>query len=96
MAAVEIFHIERGFADEEVIGNHHAGDGAEQAGVADEPAENVGAEIAQQFPGHHEDADDAGDEAAGAERDQARIEVGEIVRGRDDVSGDVGVEGRDE
>ena len=29
-------------------------------------------------------------------RDAARIEIGEIVRGRDDVGGDVGVQRRDQ
>ena len=70
--------------------------GPEQAGVADQPAGDVGAVVAQQFPGHHQDADDAGDQAAGAEGDAARVEVREVVGGRDDVGGDVGVQGRDE
>src|ERR1019366_10130402 len=90
---LEIFELEMAAADDEVVGDHDTGDGAEKTGVAEEPAGDVGTVSREELPRHQEDADDAGDEAAGAEGDEARVEVREIVGGRDDVSGDVGVEG---
>src|SRR5260370_23650439 len=71
MGVVEIFEGEKFFADNEVIADEHAGDGTEKAGIADEPAEDVAAVVGHQFPGLHDDAHSASDEAAGAEADAA-------------------------
>ena len=88
--------VELGFADEEVVGDHDAGDGAEQAGVTDEPADDVGVGRREQLPWAHRQSKQPGDHATGAETNQAREQVGEVVGGRDDVSADVDVERGDE
>ena len=79
LADVEAFEVEGAGADDEVVGDHDAGDGAEEARVADEPAEDVGGEVGEEPPGHHGDAEQAGDEASGAEGDELWGEVGEVV-----------------
>src|SRR5271166_2408463 len=61
--AIKIGEAETAAAQEEIIADHDAGDGAEQSRVADEPAEDVGTVRGHELPGHHEDADKAGDEA---------------------------------
>ena len=53
VAVVEGGEVEAGAADEEVVGDHDAGYWAEEAGVADEPAEDVAAEGGHEFPRHH-------------------------------------------
>jgi len=45
LADIETFEIERLRTDDEVVRDHDAGDGAEKAGVADQPAEDVGGEV---------------------------------------------------
>ena len=78
LPAVEVVEEEGAAAEEEVVRDHDARDGAEQAGVADEPAGEVG-RGGKQAPGHDADAEDAGDEASGAEADVVGGEVGEVV-----------------
>ena len=63
--------------------------GPEQGAVADEPGEDVAGGIGDEFPRHHHDADDAGDQPADAEGDFPRGEVGKIIRGTDHVGGDI-------
>src|SRR5260370_33338220 len=75
---IEIADIQLGPADDEIIGDHDAGDRTQEAGISYEPAGDVGLRIAEQFPGHHSDADDSGADAARAERDASRIQVREI------------------
>src|ERR1043165_7428757 len=94
-AAIEIAEFELLLADEPVVGNQHARDRSETARVTNQPREDVARRIAEQSPRLHEYADDAGDESAGAKRDPLRKRVCEVVRGRDDVRGDVDREGRD-
>jgi hypothetical protein len=48
--------------------------------VADQPAEYVTAEGRHQLPRHHGEAEETRDQAAGAEADELRREVGEVVR----------------
>src|ERR1700756_883137 len=79
-------------ADNEVVADQNARDGTEKSGISDKPAKNVAAVIGHQFPGLHGDADEAGDQAAGAKADTARGKIREIVGGRDYVGGDVDVE----
>src|SRR5207247_10613586 len=79
LALIEIFDEEAFFAHDEVIADEDARDGSQKAGVTDEPAENVAAGIGHQFPGLHNDAHSAGNEAAGAETDAAGGQVGELV-----------------
>ena len=83
-------------ADEPVIGDQHAGDRAQAARIAEQPLENITARIGKQFPRLHQNADDAGDQTAGAERDPFRKSVGEIVGGRNDVGGDIDRQRRDD
>src|SRR5580704_7223099 len=71
VALIEILSGEISFADDKIIANQDAGDGAEETGVADEPAENITAVVGHELPRLHDDAHDAGDEAAGAEADAA-------------------------
>ena len=94
VAPVERFEVELRPADQEVVGDHNAGNRTEQAGIADQPAEDVVVEARQQFPRHHRQAEKAGDQPARAERDQLRIEVGNIVRRRDDIRRDIDVQRR--
>src|ERR1700731_4623052 len=96
LALIKIFNEEEFLAHDEIIADEDAGDGAEKTGIADEPAEDVAAGVRHQFPRLHDDAHGAGDEAAGAETDAARRKIREIVGGRDDVGGDVDVEGSHE
>src|SRR5271155_2290020 len=56
-AAIERVCIELCFANKEVVGDHDACDRAKQAGVADEPSEDVAAEGLHQFPRHHGEAE---------------------------------------
>ena len=83
-------------ADEVVVENHDAGDGAEERGAANEPAEDVGTVTGHELPRHHEDADDTGDESTGAEGNEAGTKIGEIVRRGDNVGSNVSVECGDE
>ena len=76
-------------AKDEVVGDQDAADRSEQRAVADEPGENVAARIGDQFPRHHQHADDAGDQPAHAEGNLARREMREIIRRADDVRRDV-------
>src|SRR5256885_6526019 len=62
---------------------------------SNEPAEDVAAVVRHQLPRLHDDAHGASDQAAGTETDAARRKIREIVGGRDDVGGDVDVEGGD-
>src|SRR3979490_1416204 len=92
MALIEVFDDQEFLAHDEVIADENAGDGAEKTGVADEPAEDVAAVVGHQLPGLHDDAHGAGDQAAGAETDAPRREIGKIVRRGNDVGSDVDVE----
>lgn len=64
---IEIHEAELAFADEKIVGNHDATDGAEQSAVADQPGKNVTGRIGQKFPGHDQHSDDSGDETARSE-----------------------------
>src|SRR5262249_53655052 len=88
-AAVEIDRIERAAADDEVIGDHDSGDWTEKTGIAHQPSEDIALKIREKLPRHHQDADNPGDEAAGAKGNQARVQIGEVVRWRDYVRGNV-------
>ena len=79
----------------EIVGDHDSTDRSEQRAVADEPGENVTGRVGHQFPRHHQNADDAGDESADAERNLLRREMREIIRRTNDIGGDVGRQRRD-
>src|SRR5690242_9999963 len=91
-AAVKIFGGEYGFAYDEIITDQNSGNGAEKAGVADEPGENVTAIAGEELPGLHQQAHDGGDEDTGTKTDAARSKIREIVGRGDDVGSDVDVE----
>src|ERR1700732_1018427 len=93
LALIKILDEEEFLAHDKIVADENAGDGAEKSGVADEPSEDVAAVVRHQLPRLHDDAHGAGDEAASAETDAARRKIREIVGGRDDVGGDVDVEG---
>src|ERR1043165_1435863 len=59
-AAIQIAELETLLAHQPVVGNQHAGDRAESAGVADEPREDVPGRIREQAPRLHQYADDSG------------------------------------
>src|SRR5436190_10065020 len=88
---IKVLDNEKLLAEDEVVANEHARDGAEKTGVADQPAENVAPVVRHQFPRLHDDAHGAGDQAAGAETDAARRKIREIVGGRNHVGSDVDV-----
>ena len=78
---VEGVEIQYPTAIDKIIRDQDSADGSEQAAVGDEPGEDVSVGIGDQFPRHHEDADDAGDESAGAAGNQFGGELGKIVGG---------------
>src|SRR2546422_2583208 len=86
-AAVEVFHQDDFFAQHEVVADQHAGDGAEKAQVAHQPAKNVAAIVGKQLPRLHQNAYRAGHQTPHAEADAPRVEIGKIVCGRDNVRG---------
>src|SRR3989440_1409041 len=88
---IKVLDNEKLLAEDEVVANEHARDGAEKTGVANQPAENVAPVVRHQFPGLHDDAHGAGDQAAGAETDAARRKIREIVGGGNHVGSDVDV-----
>src|SRR5947207_410962 len=66
-----VFSIKRGhvqlFAPVNVIiRDHDSADRSEQRAVTDQPGKNVTRRIGHQFPWHHDDANDTGDESASA------------------------------
>ncbi len=67
--------------------------GPSKRAVADQPGEDVAGWVGHQFPRHHHDADDAGDQAADAKGNLARSEMREVVRRTNDIGGDVRGEG---
>src|SRR6516162_3400616 len=89
---VKVLNGENFLAHHEIIADQNAGDGAEKAGVANEPGKNVTPVARQQLPGLHEEAHNGGDHAAGTKTDAARGKIGEVVGGRDDVGGDVDIQ----
>src|SRR6267143_5855780 len=93
MAPIKILDEEDFLAHHEIIADEYARDRPEKTGVANEPAENIASVVRHQLPRLHDDAHGASDQAAGTETDAARREIREIVGGRDDVGGDVDVEG---
>src|SRR3990172_5090642 len=58
-STIEVVEREVSLADQEVVDDEDSRDGAEEAGVADEPDEDVGPVVLEELPGHHGDADDA-------------------------------------
>src|ERR1035441_4326752 len=70
--------------------------GPRRPAEADKPAEDVGVGRGEQLPRAHCEAKKAGDEATGTEADEPRIEVGKIIRWRDDIGANVDVERGDE
>src|SRR5690242_10726195 len=71
-APVKVLNGENFLAHHEIIADQNAGNGAEKAGVANEPGKNVTAVARQQLPGLHEEAHNGGDHAAGTKTDAAR------------------------
>ena len=67
-------HVEPRPADQVVVGDQHAPDGTQERRVPDQPLEDVAGRVGDQLPGLDQDADHAGDQAAGAERDPTRPE----------------------
>src|ERR1035437_4768070 len=92
LAMIEGVYVELGVADEEVIADHDAGNGTQQPGVANQPAEDVRVGRREEFPRTHREAEEARDEPTGTKTDQSRIQVGEVVRRRDNIGPDVDVE----
>src|SRR5215204_283612 len=82
---VEVGQFEPPAAQNPVVCDHDGRDRPEQAPVADEPGEDVGADVLEENPGEGDDAQDRGDDTAGAERDVLRCQVGEVERGGDHV-----------
>ncbi len=72
-------------AEEEIVGDEDAADRAEQRGIGDEPGVNIAGGVREQLPGLDQNANDARNQAAGAERNSPRPEVGEVVRRADHV-----------
>jgi hypothetical protein len=83
-------------ANQPVIGDQHAGYRPEAARVPQQPREDVARRIGEQLPRLNQDTENPGDQSAGLEADEARKRVGEIVRRRHDVGGDVDGDGRDD
>src|SRR5204863_5641437 len=91
----EVGDAQAGAPQDPIVADQDAAHCAQQGGVGDQPVEDVAVRVLDQLPGHDQDANDGSDHSAGAEADQARVEVGEVVGGGDDVGGDVGSEGGD-
>jgi hypothetical protein len=66
---VEAEDVEPAAADDNIVGDHAAADGAEERAVTDEARENVAGGIGDEFPRHHHDPDDAGEGGFDADRD---------------------------
>src|ERR1700683_60907 len=89
LAMIKRVHIELCFTNKKVIGNHDSSDRSEQSGVADEPTEDVRIRRGQQLPRTHRQTEKASNQSAGAKADEPRIEIGEIIRRRDNIGADV-------
>ena len=83
-------HIQLGSADQEIVGQHDAGDRPQQRRITDQPGEDVGAGRLQQLPREDGDADAGGDVAAHAKGDLLRRQIRETVGRGHDVGGEVG------
>src|SRR5262249_57141809 len=62
--AVQVVDHQLATAVDVIIRDHDAGNRPQQAGIADQPAENVRTECAEQLPPHHEDAAAATDQTS--------------------------------
>src|SRR5215204_1861926 len=91
---VELGEVELPPAHDPVVYDHHGPDGPEEAAVANEPGEDVGAGGFEDQPGKREHADHGGDDATCPERYVLGRQVREVERRRDHVrrhvSGDLG------
>src|SRR5215203_815821 len=83
---VEFGEVELSSAHDPVVNYHHGPDGPEEAAVANEPGEDVGAGGLEDQPGKREHTDYGGDHATCPERDVLGRQVREIEGGRDHVS----------
>src|SRR5262249_7101924 len=88
--AVQALHVQARVAEEEVIDDEHAADGAQERRIRDQPLEDVSGRIGDQLPRLYDDADEAGDEPAGAEGEARGQEFGEVCGGAATVGGEVG------
>ena len=76
-------------AQDPVIRNQHTRNRPEAARISNQPVEDVPAWVREETPGLNQKPEQTGDQPAGAEPDQLRKRVGEVVGRRNDVCGDV-------
>src|ERR1700687_1734211 len=68
-----------------VVADQYSAERAHQAGVADEPGEDISARACVELPGHHENPDNRGDDAAGYEADSLWAQVEKVICRRAEV-----------
>src|SRR5215207_2495803 len=86
---VELDQVELTAAHYPVVRDHDGPDGAEEAPVADQPGEDVGADAVEEHPGKRDDTEDRGDDPPSPERDVPGRQVREVERRGDHVRGHV-------
>ena len=78
-------------AQNPIVGDENSAERPHQAAVTNEPGEYVRRGATVEFPGHHHDANEGGDQAAGHEADFSRIQMREIVGRAHHIRGHVRV-----
>src|SRR5579863_10641787 len=66
-AQIQILYLKYPAPNDEVIADHDAGHRAQKCGIATKPSQDERAVIRKQFPRHHRDTHEAGDDASSTE-----------------------------
>src|SRR5207302_5667987 len=93
--SVEVAQLEHRIAHHPVVRDQDARDRAQRSAVEPQPGEDVDVRVSQQVPRLDHDTQNARDQATGAEADQFRDDVREVVRRAHDVGRYVYGEGGD-
>src|SRR5258708_24762552 len=93
-AKIQILDLQPSPPDHEIVADHDARDRAEESSIAAQPSQDKRPVVREQFPRHHSDAHEAGDNSSRTKADSPWPQDGEVIGGRHDVSPDVYVESR--